>query len=218
MSIARRSSTSIDLTEHAAGLLQFAAISAVTFVCGVRAAVYFYQTGSGPWMAMAKASLVAAVCIAIAASALSFRLTGRARVIAVTKWVALPIVGVWTLYTLFYLAAANAKTPDVRHEFVQVHPVLRTAISTLLLIDRDAVITDLSRESGDYAKMGLPVFDRTLHYKQPDGWSHAVDIRTIGRGAIHNGAVQLYFKAMGFRTLRHVGTADHLHVELPNRL
>jgi len=27
--------------------------------------------------------------------------------------------------------------------------------------------------------------------------------------------MQLYFHLMGFRTLRHVGTADHLHVELP---
>jgi hypothetical protein len=29
--------------------------------------------------------------------------------------------------------------------------------------------------------------------------------------------VQLYFWSMGFSTLRHVGTADHLHVELPLR-
>jgi hypothetical protein len=29
--------------------------------------------------------------------------------------------------------------------------------------------------------------------------------------------VQAYFWVMGFDTVRHVGTADHLHVELPLR-
>jgi len=54
-----------------------------------------------------------------------------------------------------------------------------------------------------------------LHARQRDGWAHAVDLRTIGRSAIVNLLVEWYFRAMGFRTLRHVGTADHLHVELP---
>jgi len=34
---------------------------------------------------------------------------------------------------------------------------------------------------------------------------------------VKNRLVQLYFVAMGFDTLRHVGTADHLHVELAVR-
>jgi hypothetical protein len=63
--------------------------------------------------------------------------------------------------------------------------------------------------------MGLPVNDGTLHYRQRDGWAHAVDLRTNGRGEVVNRLVELYFRVMGFRTLRHVGTADHLHVELP---
>jgi hypothetical protein len=41
-----------------------------------------------------------------------------------------------------------------------------------------------------------------------------VDLRTAGQGAVKNRLVQLYFWMMGFRTLRHVGTADHLHVQL----
>jgi len=32
---------------------------------------------------------------------------------------------------------------------------------------------------------------------------------------VKNRLVQLYFWCLGFGTLRHVGTADHLHVELP---
>jgi hypothetical protein len=42
-----------------------------------------------------------------------------------------------------------------------------------------------------------------------------VDIHTAGRGLLVNLLVEGYFRIMGFRTLRHVGTADHLHVELP---
>jgi len=34
---------------------------------------------------------------------------------------------------------------------------------------------------------------------------------------VRNRLVQAYFWSMGFATLRHVGTADHLHVELPLR-
>jgi len=54
-----------------------------------------------------------------------------------------------------------------------------------------------------------------LHYPQPDGYVHAIDLRTAGRGFVRNRLVQAYFWSMGFVTLRHVGTADHLHVELP---
>ena len=35
-----------------------------------------------------------------------------------------------------------------------------------------------------------------------------------GRSAVRNRLVQWYFAGMGFATLRHVGTADHLHVAI----
>jgi hypothetical protein len=84
-----------------------------------------------------------------------------------------------------------------------------------MLANHDLLITDLARVPLDYPRMGLPVNNATLHYRQRDGWAHAVDLQTNGRGAIVNRLVQVYFHVMGFRTLRHVGTADHLHVELP---
>ena len=87
--------------------------------------------------------------------------------------------------------------------------------STLILADGSLVITDTSREAADYRRMGLPVQQRSLHYRQADGWSHAIDLRTSGRAAWQNAWMQVYFEAMGFQTLRHVGTADHLHVALP---
>ncbi|HEX9348927.1 MAG TPA: hypothetical protein VF919_15245, partial [Gemmatimonadales bacterium] len=76
------------------------------------------------------------------------------------------------------------------------------------------LITDAGRVPEDYGRMGLPANSRTRHYKQKDGWVHAVDLRTTGRGVIKNRGVQFYFWLMGFDTRRHVGTADHLHVEL----
>src|SRR5207237_9745321 len=106
------------------------------------------------------------------------------------------------------------KSSDVRGYYTTVHPILRVALSTVILFDPDLVITDTRRTAADYPRMGLPVNDRTYHYQQADGWVHAVDLRTHGRGAIKNRLVQLYFWSMGFSTLRHVGTADHLHVQL----
>jgi hypothetical protein len=63
--------------------------------------------------------------------------------------------------------------------------------------------------------MGLPEPEWSLHYRQEDGWVHAFDLRTNGRSGIRNWFTGTYFRALGFRVLRHVGTADHLHVSLP---
>jgi len=121
------------------------------------------------------------------------------------------------VYTLVYLSSANAKSERVRAYYASLHPLLRVGLSTLIVFDRDAVITDLARLPADYPAMGLPINDGTLHYVQRDGYAHAADLRTAGRGFLRNRLVQLYLWSMGFSTLRHVGTADHLHVELPVR-
>jgi len=47
--------------------------------------------------------------------------------------------------------------------------------------------------------------------------SRGLDLRTIGRSERRNRLTAAYFQLMGFRTLRHLGTADHLHVSLPPR-
>ncbi|MCH8920794.1 MAG: hypothetical protein IIA23_08850 [Chloroflexi bacterium] len=90
-----------------------------------------------------------------------------------------------------------------------------TSSSRAILFDRDLVVTDVRRIPSDYVAMGLPAREASLHYHQADGYVHAVDIRTIDRPAWRTGATALYFRFMGLRTLRHVGTADHLHVS-PN--
>ncbi len=107
------------------------------------------------------------------------------------------------------------KREELRTHYYSLHPLLRVASSTFLLLDRDAVITDLLRTHEDYLAMGLTVNEASLHFAQEDGYVHSLDLRTAGRPGWRNGAVRFYFWAMGFRTLRHVGTSDHLHISLP---
>jgi hypothetical protein len=198
--------------------LKLIVIVALPFVLLVRTSVYYYlHVGLAPWTALFAGALFALLLVAGYATWLSRRFTGRARFIAMVKWVALPLVVGWCVYALLFFKSGNAKTDSVRAYFTTVHPILRVGLSTVILFDRRLVVTDFARQREDYTRMGLPVYDRTLHYVQRDGWVHAVDLRTQGQGEIKNRAVQLYFWIMGFETLRHVGTADHLHVELPLR-
>lgn len=197
------------------GLLKVLAVILLPFIVSVRSAVFLYLHGWWPSAAIAGGALLALAIVAVYATALARRFTGRARLATVTKWVAAPLVSAWIIYGLLNLASANAKSPAVRESYRSVHPVLRMALATVILADEQLVVTDMIRTPSDYTKMGLPVNDRTMHYRQPDGWVHAVDLRTNGQGMIRSRLVQLYFWSMGFSTLRHVGTADHLHVQLP---
>ena len=88
-------------------------------------------------------------------------------------------------------------------------------VSVFVLADADAVITDAARTPQFYARAGLPSNESSsLHLRQDDGFVHALDLRTINRPEWRNLLAELAFRAMGFHTLRHVGTADHLHVSL----
>ena len=194
-----------------------AAIVVFPFVVLVRVAVSAYTEGHPTWLALTAAASVAVGVVTLYAAWVSEKLTGRARLADLAKKVALPLVAAYTLYALLYVSAANAKTDEVRAEYLRLHPILRLAVGTVMLADRDLLITDMARRSADYPRMGLKVFERSRHLRQADGFSHALDIRTEGRGEIRNRLTQLYFVAMGFETLRHGGTGDHLHVELRRR-
>lgn len=119
------------------------------------------------------------------------------------------------MFSLFYFSGVNAKSPEVRDLYRSMHPILRVAVTTVTLADGNLVITDIERIPDDYGRMGLPVNLNSLHYRQDSGYVHAVDLRTRDRGFIRNTLLQVSLELMGFRTLRHIGTADHLHVELP---
>ena len=202
---------------YAVVALKGAVIVALPFVLYVRTGVELYGRGAPSWFAILVSTLLTIGVVAGYAIWLSRRMSGDAKVRSVAKWVAVPLVAAWVGYSLLYLASSNAKSDDVRAHYTSLHPVLRAALSTIILVNPDLVVTDMARQPADYARMGLPINERTRHYEQADGWVHAVDLRTIGRGEIENRAVQIYFWSMGFSTLRHVGTADHLHVQLRRR-
>ena len=197
--------------------LKALAVVALPFLIYVRASVYLYHHGANPWIAILLAALITCGIVAGFIILIARRFRRRARVPTVVKWAAVPVVFTWCVYAAFYLSRVNVKSDEVRAYYSAVNPILRVALSTIVLFDSDLVVTDMGRVRADYRRMGLKVNDRTKHYVQPDGWVHAVDLRTRGRGAIRNRVVQLYFWSMGFSTLRHVGTADHLHVQLATR-
>jgi len=120
----------------------------------------------------------------------------------------------YSLFSLFYLSGVHAKKDDVKSVYRSMHPILRVAVTTATLADHDLVITDIARVRDDYERMGLPVNQTSYHYRQESGYVHAVDIRTLDRGFIRNAMLQGSLELMGFETIRHKGTADHLHVAL----
>ena len=189
---------------------------ALPFLLLVRGSLYAYEDlGWGTWSSLATGVFATALLFLIYASMLWKRMTGKRRVPQLARRLLLVVVGGYAVYGLLYLSSANAKTPELREYYTSLHPLLRIGASTFLLIDRDAVVTNLGRTVQDYLKMGLPVNETSLHFKLEDRFVHALDLRTIGRTERRNRLTSGYFQLMGFRTLRHVGSADHLHVSLP---
>jgi hypothetical protein len=185
------------------------------FVVLIGGAVWMYRVHAVPtWVALGFAGLLTAAILALYGGAISQKLTGEARVRFIFTRLALPVIVFYCAYTLLFLSRVNAKTEAVREYYTSVHPLLRVALSTAVLVDREIVVTDTRREAADYARMGLPTLDNSLHFRQQSGYVHAVDLRTVGRAGWRNFAMVSYFRLLGFKTLRHVGTADHLHVSL----
>ena len=192
------------------------------FLALLRGSTWLYSTGLGTWPALGVAAtltfLLLASYILAAARWLRHRSTGVPTGPGTTKRLiqgAGILVVVYCAFGLVYLSGANANGDAVRAEYRSLHPHLRLAVGTLVLADGDLLVTDATRTVDDYAAMGLPPNQRSLHFEQSDGWAHAVDLRTTGRTGLRNALTRLYFEALGFETLRHVGTADHLHVSLP---
>lgn len=127
---------------------------------------------------------------------------------------ALALVGLYCGYGLFFISSDNFKNPALKSEITDLHPILRMGVSTFILMDKDMIITDASRVPEDYRKMGLKTAKNSLHYKQKDGYAYAIDLRTNNRNETRNRMMSVYFNLLGFNTLRHVGTDDHLHVSL----
>lgn len=120
----------------------------------------------------------------------------------------------YCIYGVFFVSADNFKNPALKKEIGNMHPILRLGVSTFILVDKRLIITDASRLPEDYRRMGLRSAKNSLHYMQRDGYAYAIDLRTNNRNEMRNQLMSVYFRILGFNTLRHVGTADHLHISL----
>jgi hypothetical protein len=199
-----------------AAALAAVGILALPFFVLVRTSLWLDRAlGGSAWIALLGSVLLAAGVLLVYAVVAARRVTGRARLPRFTRRGLAILVACYALYAVVYLAAGNAKGSDVRDSYPTLHPSLRLAVATLILLDGEAVLSDARRVPEDYSRMGLRAQRRSAHYEQEDGWVHALDLRTIGRSWLRNGLVRVYFEALGFETLRHSGTADHLHVSLP---
>jgi hypothetical protein len=191
------------------------ALAVLPFGILIRGGVFAYREwGLGTWPALFLAATLTALLLGGYAWYLTrrFGASGGVRklVVRAAMGVGLAYVG----YALVFVASENVKSEEVQAEYARVHPLLRVAASALILVDPAAVITDAGRTEEDYFLMGLPPNEASLHFEQETGFVHALDLRTNGRMELRNTAVELAFWALGFHSLRHVGTADHLHVSL----
>lgn len=190
-------------------------LAVLPFFLLIRGGVFAYQQwGLGAWPSLALSAAATLLLLALYAWVASRRMrTGKGLKWLMTRGAA--AIGIaYVAYSLLYVGGANVKSDEVRTEYSALHPLLRVAASTLILADPESVITDAGRTPDFYRRMGLSPNESSLHFRQDDGFVHALDLRTIGRPEWRNRAVELAFWALGFHSLRHKGTADHLHVSL----
>ncbi len=190
-------------------------LAVLPFVLLIRGGVFAYhEWGLGTWPSLAISASAMVLLVALYAWAASRRIgAGKGLKKLLTRAAAL-LGAMYVAYSLIFVAGANVKSDEVRAEYSALHPLLRVAASALILVDPGAVITDAGRTPDFYRRMGLSPIETSLHFEQQTGFVHALDLRTVGRAEWRNRAADLAFRAMGFHSLRHVGTADHLHVSL----
>ena len=188
------------------------------FILLIRGAVTFHeQLHCSPMVSILAGILAAGFLLFLYLSVVYGQFTGKigtSKAIKRRAFWALMIVALFAIHGIFYMSGQNMKNGEVNTEINKVHPILRLSVSTLIYLDRDLIITDGERRPEDYIKMGLKEKSHSLHYKQKNGYGHALDLRTENRSSIRNFLIRNYFRLMGMNTLRHVGTADHLHISL----
>ncbi len=200
-------------------LIKILFLLTLPFILLIRGSIYLYQEKNfEPYLAIIGGAGITVFVLIIYFSFFYGRLAGRFGSFDSLKRravIALLLVFVYSFHGIFFFSSSNTKTKDVKSELLDLHPILRLSLSTLIHIDKDLIVTDAARKISDYDDMGLSRNTRSKHLKQSDGYVHAVDLRTKGRSEYRNAMMTLYFKMMGFETLRHSGTADHLHVNMP---
>ena len=188
----------------------------VPFAVLLRGSTYAYQEMAwGSWASLLIGLLAAILVVALYLLLLGKKVGIKKSIFKYSLMASGLLVGVFVIYSMLFVSASNLKSTNLKNTYTELHPLLRISVSTMILVDKESIITDIGRRPADYDKMGLPRLENSLHFAQSNGFVHAIDFRTNGRGALRNKLVEWYFKILGFRTLRHVGTADHLHISLP---
>ena len=200
-------------------LLQIIIMAILPFWIFIRGAVWLYESYHWyHWFALLLTFLVVGLILLIYVAMMWDAIFGENKItrrsIKGKVSFVLILLTLYGGYTLFNLSDANAKSREVKKEYLSLHPFMRIAVGTFVWLDKSVLITDMSRVSEDYKKMGLKSLKNSLHYVQKDGYVHAMDLRTKGRNEVRNTLLKWYFQALGFNTLRHTGTEDHLHVSL----
>ncbi len=184
------------------------------FVVLLKGTLYLYgRYELSTWIALVIGGLLTSLVLILYAAVFFKKISLKGTV----SLAALLVMGFFG-YSMVGLSAEHAKTEAVREEFNHLHPFLKLGAGVVLLVDRDLLVTDMTRSREDYGEMGLTALRQSLHYPQADGYVHAIDLRTRNRAEVRNWLLEKYFGLMGFHTLRHEGTADHLHVSIPIRM
>ncbi len=186
----------------------------------IKGTVMSYQSEMGYLISLLIGGLAAFVVLLTYLIAID-RVAGRQ--VFFNIWIKLGVAAIsvlsFMLYSMYVLNDENVKNRRIASQYTQTHPVLRLGLQSWSLFDRKLVITDIARSLSFYRRHRMRTYHRSLHFPQKylDGRVYALDIRTKGRGKFRNWITQVMFRMMGFGTLRHTGTADHLHIELPLR-
>lgn len=192
-----------------------AVLAILPFALLIRGGVFAFQEWGLPtWPALMLSATGSALLLGAYAWAISRRLGASQGIRKLFTRAAMGVGIAYVVYGLVFIASENVKSEEIQAQYASVHPLLRIAASALILVDPASVITDAGRTPEDYWLMGLPTNEASLHFEQETGYVHALDLRTNGRPEWRNRAVELGFWALGFHSLRHVGTADHLHLSL----
>lgn len=182
----------------------------------VRTSIFMYNTYQiNGWVALSIGCMVTVILLLLYGGTFVYKFGMGNKALKYMLQGVLMIVAAYMFYGVLYYSSLNTKTEEIHSYYRSLHPIMRVALTTVTLADSDIVITDIQRSSEDYQGMGLSENRQSLHYVQPSGYVHAVDLRTRGRAEWENWVFEYSFKLLGLSTIRHVGTADHLHVYLP---
>ena len=199
-------------------IIRVVLIIVLPFFILIRGSAFIHnQYDLGPWISLSGGALITSLILFIYMTFIYRRFTkkfGDSDNLKRRSLFALSLVVLYCGYGLFFISSDNFKNHALKSEISDLHPLLRLGVSTFIIMDKDMIITDATRVPEDYKKMGLKTARNSLHYKQKDGYAYAIDLRTNNRNEFRNKTMQLYFNILGFNTLRHVGTDDHLHISL----